>query len=525
MAINIPILTEFSDAGLKSAQGAFNNFKAKVGEAEGAMGKFKAGGTAALDAVKANAGMFAAAAGAAIAGFAVKAVSAFQDLALEVDHFSDVTGIAAEQASKWIEVAGDLGVESGVVEGAINRMNRELGKGTEKFEELGIEIVKTDDGATDVNATFLNTIDALKNIKDPAERATAAAEILGKGWTGMAELVEMGAIELKDALDSVAGAKVIDEKEIEKAKNLREAQDALGDAIEEVSLTVGQKLLPVFVELVEMAVPLLDKLGTAVGFVAEGIQEGTENSDNWFESIVELLNPWDAYQDALEDTDSTTEDLNANTNILSERLRNVTRKVMDAYHANQDLAEAAAELENEWQRLLDTISQEEAWDNVIEQFAEVQDKSFEAFVSGTAEDLQVAQKEANDLIRDIAKYVDELGTIPPDVQTKIIGLLERNAFDEALALLNNLRQGAVVPITGTVSGMPVPAGQTPSETTGRRPAAPAPIRIPRPGTVESRSIVVNVGGSVIAENDLVETVRKGLVNAQRNGSGLVYTNK
>jgi hypothetical protein len=38
------------------------------------------------------------------------------------------------------------------------------------------------------------------------------------------------------------------------------------------------------------------------------------------------------------------------------------------------------------------------------------------------------------------------------------------------------------------------------------------------------TIVVNVQGSVVSENDLIETIRRGLVNAQRNGSQLVYSN-
>ena len=529
MAINIPILTEFSDAGLKSARGAFDNFRAKVGEAEGAMGKFKAGGTAALDAVKANAGMFAAAAGTAIAGFAMKAIGDFQDLALEVDHFSDVTGIAAEQASKWIEVTGDIGIEAGTVEAAINRMNREIGKGSDAFEDLGVEIVRTSDGAVDANETFLNTIEALKNIKDPAERAAFASEILGKGWTNLAELVQMGADELRESLDSVAGAKIIDEEEITKAKNLREAQDALGDALEELTLTVGQELLPAFVKLVETAVPALEKLGQAIGFVVDGLSEGTENSDNWFEAVVELLNPWDAYQDALEDTDDTTDDLIGNTNELSGGLKRIVGRVMDAYRANQDLADALLEVNEEWEALLGNIDEEEAWQNLQDQLEEVRTKSFEAFVSGTAEDLRAAQGEANDLIRDIARYVGELGTIPANVQSQIIAALDRGAFDEAIRLLENIRRGAVAPITGTVGGIPVGPGETPSEVRppGFRPPAKLPkIPIGGPGGAGKYSAVtVNVSGSVISENDLVETVRKGLVNAQRNGAGLVYTNR
>lgn len=38
------------------------------------------------------------------------------------------------------------------------------------------------------------------------------------------------------------------------------------------------------------------------------------------------------------------------------------------------------------------------------------------------------------------------------------------------------------------------------------------------------NVTVNVSGSVIAEDDLIETIRRGLVNAQRNGSQLVYSN-
>ena len=54
-----------------------------------------------------------------------------------------------------------------------------------------------------------------------------------------------------------------------------------------------------------------------------------------------------------------------------------------------------------------------------------------------------------------------------------------------------------------------------------------PVVIPGIGSFNTRSagVTVNVAGSVISENDLVETVRKGLVNSQRNGAGLVYSNR
>lgn len=40
----------------------------------------------------------------------------------------------------------------------------------------------------------------------------------------------------------------------------------------------------------------------------------------------------------------------------------------------------------------------------------------------------------------------------------------------------------------------------------------------------NQGVTVNVAGSVTSERDLIETIRRGLVNAQRNGAQLVYSN-
>ena len=168
MAINIPIITSLEDTGIKNAKAAFNDFKTAVGSAQGGMGKFKAGSKVALDAVAANAASFGLAAGAAIGTFAVKAVTAFQDLALSAGKFADATGLAVEDASRYIEAAGDIGVPIDAVESAIGRLNKTIGADPDKVRDLGVDLVYLKDGSLDVNATFLNTIERIKGIKDPA---------------------------------------------------------------------------------------------------------------------------------------------------------------------------------------------------------------------------------------------------------------------------------------------------------------------------------------------------------------------
>jgi hypothetical protein len=101
------------------------------------------------------------------------------------------------------------------------------------------------DGSLDVNKTFLNTIDRIKKIKDPAEKASVASQVLGKSWQNMAELIEMGADDLNESLTAVSEQKVISEEELQMARDYRAAMDGLGDSISDLQVQSGQRLIPI----------------------------------------------------------------------------------------------------------------------------------------------------------------------------------------------------------------------------------------------------------------------------------------
>lgn len=269
MAIRIPIITDLQDKGIQEARRQFGKFKADIAAADGTMGKFKAGSKAAFDGVKAQAGNLAMVAGAAIAGFAIKAVGDFQDLAIAAGKFSDATGLTVEDASKFMEAAGDIGVPVDKLEGAIGRLNRTIGADPDKVRDLGVDLVYLNDGSLDVNETFLNTIDRIKAIKDPAEKAKVAAQLLGKGWQDMAELIEMGADDLKASLDSVDESKIIDKSEVDKAKNYRQAMDDLRDSFEKVAINLGERLIPKVAELLELLAKLPELLRGSGGVIED----------------------------------------------------------------------------------------------------------------------------------------------------------------------------------------------------------------------------------------------------------------
>src|SRR5262245_54686319 len=71
------------------------------------------------------------------AGALVKLGEKFTGLALDVDRFSQKTGTIPEEASRWVEVANDLGVNTDALAGAVGRVNREAAAG--QLRQYGVD--------------------------------------------------------------------------------------------------------------------------------------------------------------------------------------------------------------------------------------------------------------------------------------------------------------------------------------------------------------------------------------------------
>lgn len=217
------------DAVTSDATKGVGGLKTTVGEAEGGFAKLKAGAGGALDLIKQNAGLSAAAAGGAIAKFVGDAIGHFQELALSANQFGDAVGLSVEDASRWIEVADDLGVSVETLQGATNKLNIAAGKGA--LKELGV-------GGDTTNERLIAALQHLNGIDDATERAKQGMQLFGKSWTSLAPLIE-ASDDLEQSLAAVSDAKVIDEAEVQKAKDLRAAMDRLSDVWDDFVLSIG----------------------------------------------------------------------------------------------------------------------------------------------------------------------------------------------------------------------------------------------------------------------------------------------
>jgi len=451
MAINLPIVTQFSDKGLKSAKAAFANFKTDVNAASGAMGKFKAGGNAALNAVKANAGNFAMAAGTAITTFAVDAIKQFQELALGAGKFADATGLSVEQASRFIEVGGDIGIEAGTIESAIGKMNKTLGATPELFKELGVDVVRTDSGLTDVNGTFLAVIDRLNEIKDPALRATTAAQLLGKGWQSMAELINLGSDEIQKSLDAVAGAQVISDQELKKAKEFRDTMDQLGDMWNGFVIEAGGYFVNTIngLDSWQGKLKAISPVARVVGFAVDGLTglfgDNEEQAKDTSEEAKRLGDAYGGY--------------------VASRLADSRQQLALINGELEDQEDGLSTLTKEWQILLGTLDTTEAFANLETSLGAVYEAGIKAF-GGGAEEVAKYEQEVRDHIRAIADLATALSlTFGEQNQLKIfVDTGDLAAADEYLARISRgfgVDLGFGVGIQGArASGGPVMGGSS-----------------------------------------------------------------
>lgn len=451
--------------------GSFAKLRTDLSTTEGAWGKTKLASGAAKDAMIANAGSIALVAGGALATFAAKSITAFQDTALAVGKFRDATGLSLDAASRWKEVAGDLGVELGTVETAIGRMNTVAGKTPEKFDALGVSIATTKDGAFDANGTFLNVIDALQKTEDPAKRAALAQDLLGKSWRELAEVINDP--NLRSNLAAVSDAKIIDQEELDKARRFREAMDNLKDTFEDIQLTVGEFVVPAMTDLansVGLVKDAFDLLPGGLGTVTDAL--------SWFSPMGQAGKVMDGLRgirDGLRDV--ATDDV---TGVLGETITkfdalqvsadNLARQglyvtAQDAENARDALAEmgdAASDTETKWKSLMDELKQEEGLRSVKEQFAEVETAAFAAYTTAAAgsADAKDAAWEHEGAVLDtkqaVLDYIESLGGIPDQELTNILAQIDQGKYQGALDRLEFLTNPRIVwfepRVRGTIPG-------------------------------------------------------------------------
>lgn len=479
------------DVDGKAGSAGLKSFGASIRDADGVVGKFKAGATGAMDSVKANAGTMALAGGAALVAFGVKALGAFTDVAMGARDLGAAVGTNVEDASRWIAVADDMGLTAADLTAGFGAVTKSLD--ADKWDKYGIATRDAAGSARDANDILLDTFDVLSKETNLTERARLGKELLGKGYASLAPMIGKSREEYEKMLGSVEKGQVITAKEAEKAQRMAKAQDALSDALNEVTLAAGEmvaEMAPTIEALssaVTEAIELQDALGPIPDLmkaVASPVQAGVSVVD-WMktgsstaidysqsleelrsqmigygatgEQLVEVMNEWhevngvtkvsaDSFQESLLKMVGATD----KATTAEAKLTNETAKVKAAM---REVAGATADAERAYESLTGEISEEQSWLNLLDNIDAYNAKQADASASDREK-----QQSTNALRLELIEYTKNLQGIPPQKQTEILALLDQGKIAEVQYTLGVLTADRNIRLGFTVGNVPVLPG-------------------------------------------------------------------
>jgi phage-related protein len=166
-------------------------------------------------------------------------------------------GVTVEQLQELRHWASMGGVEAGTMEGAIKKLNKNLGdmatgKGKGAAAILESFGVKAGDPRLKSAALLMPAIaDGLQKIKDPALQAQAAVALFGRSGVEMLPALLEGSKAIRSAAEEARKLGIISTEDAARADEFGEAQEKLGKTIRGVQYAIGAKLLPVLLPVID----------------------------------------------------------------------------------------------------------------------------------------------------------------------------------------------------------------------------------------------------------------------------------
>lgn len=489
-------ITVLIDVTTDKAVNGFKDFKSAVTQAEGMTGKFKAG----VGSLKGSlSGMLTGPQGMAAAGTAIAAAGAFAfdsaqkfiELARSTEQLATATGLTNEEASRLLEVFGDLGGDASALQGALSKIPKTLDSG--KWEEYGIATKTAGGELRSTNDILLDGLERLRQIQDPTARAAAGIDLFGKSWATLAPLINQSDEALRESLRTVSEAKVYDERKIASAKKLAAAQDAVVDAFDDFALAVGEATA-------ELA-PLIEDMGELLGLVNKlaGFEVAGKSAFGWLTEldptkpfrdaagyITDFIDDEEDAAAAAKDAALSIEEAGDYTEYFRSRVdaANGPLEEMERNLANRKggIAYAAAQAEESITEMMDAISDDRQWISVQLALDDLEERL--AAITKRYEDGEIDQREYWLLTRDeilktkgeFTAYLDEQENMDPYLKQRLLFEFDQGDIDSILEIMQGYLDGKKIAVTvgGTaVPGMPWVGGTGPKD----MPYAPATTNV------------------------------------------------
>ena len=422
------------DVDAANANKTLKGLRADVSAADGAFGKAKAGAAGLSGVIKENMGTAAIAAGTALVAFGFKAVGVFVDTATAARELGDAVGLSTEDASRWIAVADDMEVNADQLTAGLGKIAKTLDDS--KWEKYGISTRDAGGNARKTNDILLDTFDSLGKITNETERAKAGNELFGKGYANLAPLIGKSRAEYEKMLNAVEGGQVITERESEKAERMRLAQDALSDALQEVTLATG--------EFVANMAPLIEVMAKAASVII-AVQDKSEDLARTLFGLNDgplagAAIGFGAATRAAKEMSNAADNLTGPLAAANNYLAVLKTRATDAGVATDTAAEATRKLDEAYRIFTDSLDQEDAFAN------------FEVAMYNYRATIEHSDQTTRDYKRSIGETILALDGIPEETKASLLAQLDTGSIAVVENYLSKLRIGVSVPVRFTPTG-------------------------------------------------------------------------
>ena len=293
--------------GTSALSGHFSTFAGAAGKAKAGLADVSSEG-AGLKPVLAAVGLGVAGVGVAVAGFAVASVGKFIAVAGEVNKLKTTLGSTAEDASKLRNVAIGLGVDVDTMGKALFKLGPILEKNKGDLAGVNVEIAKNADGTTNMVGTIDNMRKAYQALTDPIQKAQFLQEAFKKTGLDLRPIMAATAEQFNKLANT---GPIIHQADIDKAKELAIAQRELKQKLDDVQVSLAQKVVPAYEKADHAAYSYFKNLELGILKVASPYLDTSKKQKDIQDQINHAFDTGkgsaQAYNDALTEATSSAE--------------------------------------------------------------------------------------------------------------------------------------------------------------------------------------------------------------------------
>ena len=125
-------------------------------------------------------------------------INDYYDAVDEINTNSAKYGISTDTYQKWKYASEIIDVSAETMGAALGKLEKQIGKSPEKFEELGISIYNASGQYRSAEDIFYDAVDALGRIDDETEADILANDLFGKSFQELKPLIDAGTGSLKE---------------------------------------------------------------------------------------------------------------------------------------------------------------------------------------------------------------------------------------------------------------------------------------------------------------------------------------